>query len=75
MTLSPYDADRLDQTALRILDIAADLRQMAGILRSEPETVLSIHGKKADLWLAHLERWAAQSCAKLEMARISRRGA
>ncbi len=74
MTLEPYDADRLDQMALRVLDIAAAIRQMAGVLRLEPEIELAIHDRKSAEWLANLERWAAESQAKLEMARIKNRG-
>jgi hypothetical protein len=74
MTLEPYDADRLDQTALRIVDIAAALRQMAAILRREPDLEFSMHDKKAAEWLANLERWVAESQAKLEVAQIRRRG-
>jgi hypothetical protein len=75
MTLELYDADRLDQTALRILDIAAAFRQMADALRRSPEIELAMHDKKAAEWLAHLERWAAESHARLEMALVKRRGA
>ncbi|HEV3417534.1 MAG TPA: hypothetical protein VG056_11990 [Pirellulales bacterium] len=75
MTLELYDADRLDQTALRILDIAATFRQMADSLRRTPEVELPMHDKKAAEWLAHLERWAAESQARLEMALVKRRGA
>ena len=74
MTLVPYDADRLDETALRILDIAAQIRQMASILRREPDVDLAIHDKKAAEWLAHLEHWAAESQAKLDLALIQQRG-
>jgi hypothetical protein len=75
MTLDLYDADRLDQTALRILDLAAVLRQMAVVLRAVPDLDFSMHDKKAAEWLANLERWAAESQAKLEVAQIKRRGA
>ncbi len=34
-----------------------------------------MHDKKAAEWLANLERWAAESQAKLEVAQIRRRGA
>ncbi len=75
MTLEAYDADRLDETALRILDIAATVREMAGVLRREPGVSLAIHDRKAAEWLAQLERWAADSRSKLELARLKRRGA
>jgi hypothetical protein len=75
MTLVAYDADRLDETALRILDIAAKMRKMASIVRSEPDVELTIHEKKAVEWLAHLEGWAAESQAKLELAVVKQKGA
>jgi hypothetical protein len=75
MTLVPYDADRLDETSLRILDIAAKIRQMASLVRCEPGVELTIHEKKAAEWLAHLERWAAESQAKLELALVKKKGA
>jgi hypothetical protein len=74
MTLVPYSADQLDETALRVLDIAAKMRQMALVLRNEPEVDLAIHDKKAAEWLAQLERWADESQAKLDLALIKRRG-
>jgi hypothetical protein len=75
MTLEAYDADRLDETALRILEIAAAFRGMAQTLRQEPAIDLAIHHRKAAEWLSHLERWAAESRAKLDVALIKRRGA
>jgi hypothetical protein len=75
MTLEIYDAGRLDQTALRILDIAAAFRDMAAALRDDPDIEFSMHDKKAAEWLANLERWTAESRAKLEVAQIRRRGA
>jgi hypothetical protein len=75
MTLVVYDADRLDKAALRILDIAAKIRRIAVVLREQPDADLAIHDKKAAEWLAHLENWAADSTAKLEMALIKQRGA
>jgi len=75
MTLVIYDADRLDETALRILDIAVRIRQMAIILREQPDVDLAIHDKKAAEWLVHLEHWAADSSAKLQMSLIKQRGA
>jgi hypothetical protein len=75
MTLVVYDADRLDKTALRVLDIAAKIRKIAVVLREQPDVDLAIHDKKAAEWLAHLENWVTDSAAKLEMALIKQRGA
>jgi hypothetical protein len=75
MTLKPYDADELDQLALRILDVSCQLRQMSLAKREMPELDLTVHEKKALEWLAHLETWAADARARLEMAAIRQRGA
>ena len=74
MTLVRYDADRLDETALRILDIAAKMREMAVTLRVNADLELAIHEKKAAEWLTHLEAWAAESHSKLDLALLKRRG-
>lgn len=75
MTLEAYNADRLDETALRILEIAAAFRGMAQTLRQDPALELAIHDRKATEWLSHLERWVTDSRAKLDVALIKRRGA
>lgn len=75
MTLKPYSADELDQLALRILDVCCQLRQMSVVKRDTPELQLAMHEKKALEWLTHLEQWAADARARLEMAMIRQRGA
>ena len=75
MTLKPYNADELDQLALRILDVSCQLRQMSIAKRDTPGLELAVHEKKALEWLAHLEQWAADARARLEMATIRQRGA
>jgi len=74
MTLKPYTADDLDQLALRILDVSCQLRQMSVVKRGTPELELTVHEKKALEWLAHLEQWAADARARLQMATIRHRG-
>jgi phage host-nuclease inhibitor protein Gam len=75
MTLVVYDADRLDATALRVLDIAATIRQIGAILRENPDVDLAIHDKKAAEWLSYLETWAADCSTKLNLALVKQRGA
>jgi hypothetical protein len=74
MTLKPYNADELDQLALRILDVSCQLRQISIAKRDTPELELAVHEKKALEWLAHLEQWAADARARLDMATIRHRG-
>ncbi len=74
MTLKPYNADELDQLALRILDISHDLRQISLTKRKIPGLNLAMHEKKALEWIAQLERWAADARTRLELASIRQRG-
>lgn len=74
MTLQPYDADRLDQLALKTLDISHILRSMANRVRQDPPGALALHDKKALEWLSHLEHWTQKCEAELEMALIKKRG-
>ncbi|HEX4000039.1 MAG TPA: hypothetical protein VHX65_15915 [Pirellulales bacterium] len=75
MTLKPYNAEQLDQLALRILDISYQIRQMSVAKSNSPELELAVHEKKALEWIAHLEAWAADARARLEMATVRYRGA
>jgi hypothetical protein len=67
MTRNPYDPPKLDQVALRLLDLAATIRQMALRAREFPVQGFALHDKKASEWVAKLERWAQKSAAELEM--------
>ena len=67
MTLTPYNPQMLDQLALRLLDLAASVRQMAIRSREHPIESIAVHDKKACEWIANLERWARKSLADVEM--------
>jgi hypothetical protein len=67
MTLNPYDPTSLDLFALRLLDIAAAVRQMAQRTREHGIDDFALHDKKALEWIVHLERWSRKSAADLEM--------
>ena len=67
MTLKPYNAEMLDGFALRLLDLASILRQMASRSREHQIEDLAIHDKKAREWLGNLERWAQKSLADVEL--------
>ncbi len=74
MTLKSYDAERWDQLALRLLDVACELRQLAEACRQEPDAELAIHDKKAREWLAELEQWTGECRTRMEIARLRQRG-
>jgi hypothetical protein len=67
MTLKPYDAQALDQFALRFLDLASMIRSMANRCREHEINDFPLHDKKALEWCLATERWARKSRAELEM--------
>lgn len=67
MTLQTYDPQKIDQFALRLLDLAAIVRQMANQSREYGITDLALHDKKALEWCVKLEHWARKTQADLEL--------
>ncbi len=67
MTLQPYGPDKLDQFALRLLDLAAILRGMANRSREHGVDDLAMHDKKSLEWCARLDEWVHKSQADLEV--------
>jgi hypothetical protein len=67
MTLQAYDPQELDHFALRLLDLAAIVRQMANRSRENGIADLALHDKKAQEWCAKLEQWAHKTQADLEV--------
>jgi hypothetical protein len=57
MTLEPYDSDRLDALALRLLDLCGRVRAMACESREEQLQRLDLHDRKALEWLEKFEEW------------------
>jgi hypothetical protein len=77
MTLEPYDPRKLDEFALRLLDLAGVMRGMARRSRHYQVEDLALHDKKAQEWCTKLGHWARKAQADLEMriaeARAQRR--
>jgi hypothetical protein len=73
MTLNPYDPTMLDQFALRLLDLAAEIRQMAQRSREYAIDDFALHDKKSLEWIANLERWVRKAATDLEMRVIESR--
>jgi len=67
MTRKSYNPEMLDEWALRLLDLAVILRQMAATSRDNQVAELSLHDKKALEWCDQLERWARRAQADLEL--------
>lgn len=67
MTLNAYDPVMLDQFALRLLDLAAMVRQMSQRSREYGIEGVGLHDKKALEWITNLERWARKSTTDLDI--------
>ena len=67
MTLQTYTPQQLDQFALRLLDLAAIVRQVANQSREHGIADLPVHDKKALEWCVKLEQWAHKTRADLEV--------
>lgn len=67
MTLQPYGPEELDQFALRLLDLAVIVREMANSSREHGITDLALHDKKAQEWCSRLDDWAHRAQADLEV--------
>ena len=77
MTLQRYNPQKLDQFALRLLDLAVMMREMSNTSREHGIADLPVHDKKALEWCAKLEGWLHKTQADLEVqirqARAKRR--
>ena len=77
MTLQAYSPEQLDELALRMLDVCAQLRGAARICREEGLPAVELHDRKALEWLENLEKWAYSTDAELhrrvQLARATRR--
>lgn len=67
MTLQRYSPDELDQFALRLLDLAAMMREMANTSREHGISDLPVHDKKAQEWAAKLADWLHRAQAGLDV--------
>ena len=75
MTLQPYRPDKLDQLALRLLDLAAMTRDMAKTCHEYQIESFALHDKKAKEWCENLERWTHKARAELQMKVLDIRAA
>lgn len=61
MTLNPYTPDRLDKFALRLFDLAAELRTISRQARSREMVQIPVHDRKAIQWCENLEVWVRKT--------------
>ena len=67
MTLQAYRPAEMDQLALRVLDISAQLRGFANDMRKNHMSELRINDKKALLWCDQLEDWMQKTRNHLDL--------
>ena len=67
MTIEQYTPEKFDQLALRVFDLASELREIANGARQAEAENLPVHDKKALLWLDNLEQWAAKTRISFEI--------
>lgn len=73
MTLETYDPSRIDELALRLLDVAVTLRQISQTARTQGLGHVPLHDRKAQEWLGRLEEWARDADVRVQRAALTRR--
>lgn len=74
MTLEPYNPERLDALALRLLDLCARVRAVGRQSRDEGLDKLDLHDRKAREHLDKFEEWLYKAEAELPLAIMKNRG-
>ena len=74
MTLSPYDPEKLDELAMRLLDLTSTFRGIAQRSRNEQVEGVFLQDKKAMEWLQRFELWTNDTVQKFESTAIKNRG-
>ena len=67
MTIQAYGPEKMNQFALRLLDLASVMREMANSSREQGIVDLAIHDKKAQEWCGRLEEWLHKAQGELEI--------
>jgi len=67
MTLQAYSPEKMEKLALRLLDISAQLRNIAQDLRENQLEELRINDKKALFWCENLEIWVQKNRNHLDL--------
>jgi hypothetical protein len=74
MTLKPYTPDRLDELALRLLDLAGRVRTIALACRQEKLDHVELHDRKALEHLDRVEEWLYKAEADQKVASVKNQG-
>jgi len=74
MTLQQYGPERFDDIALRLIDLAALMREMAEQHREGKVKALALNDRKLREWLGNIEAWAEQARGRQQTEIIRQRG-
>ncbi len=74
MTLKPYTPDRLDDLALRLLDLCARVRNIGRSCRVDGLERLELHDRKALEHLDRFEEWLYKAEADQKVASVKNQG-
>jgi hypothetical protein len=66
MTREAYDTGRLDALALRLFDVAAQVRRLSLSAHSTGLEQVELHDRKALEWIEKLERWVVGAESDLD---------
>ena len=66
MTREAYDAGRLDALALRLFDVAAQVRRLSLSAHCTGLEQVELHDRKALEWIEKLERWVVGAESDLD---------
>ena len=67
MTYNRYSPEKLDQLVLRILDVAALLREISQNAKRAKLDDIPMHDRKAVLWCEQLEQWAVKTKVNVDI--------
>lgn len=74
MTLQAYSPPKIEELALRLLDLAATLRGLAQDCRAEGLEQVELHDKKALEWIEKLEEWTLRTRSEKHLKMLKIRG-
>lgn len=66
MTKSSYDPERFDALAMRLFEVASELKGLGRVVQEEKLTEFQLHDRKPLEWLGKLEAWTASARRKLK---------
>ncbi len=75
MTKTRYDATHFDALAIRLLELAGELKGLGRTVREEQLGEFELHDRKPKEWLTKLEAWVTVARRKLREESLREQGA